>query len=147
MKKENIKNELDALNASFLSKHKENGFTVSNNYFETSKAAILKKTQAEIKQGRGRSVSFAPFFKVAVAAALVGALFIVFKPDTPENTEISEAALIEYIDENYTDFDEEYLAYLLDDEEVENIMKDEFTDEFLEDYLLNNYDFDEEDFL
>lgn len=124
----------------------EAGFRVPDEYFSGMEDAILKKINASEKQPK-----VIPLFRkqtllyVASVAACVAILFSVLKTDTNNGSDFNDiqlATLDDYIENGNLELETHEVMAMLGDDEIAaiNIENDFFSEENLEEYLLENID-------
>lgn len=120
------------------------GYKVPDTYFENFDAKLEARLKYEASQEDHIKVIPMPFWRNAglisgVAAALILMFTILQKSDTPLSiNQVETASLEAYLnDENLNIYD---IASLLDEEDLvlDNFVSTSFTEESLENYLLNN---------
>ena len=125
---------------------KETGFSVPDGYFEAFDDKLFDRIGSSKAQGkvislvRNRKVWFA----TSIAASLA-ILFMLLRNDNGLQTEINKiqiSSIETYIEEGNLELDSYDISALLNDEELSNLsLKDDlFTEESLQDYLLENID-------
>ena len=125
---------------------KEAGFSVPDAYFSGLEDVVLKKVNASEKQTK-----VIPLFRkrtlfyVASIAACAAILFMVIKTETnsPDGfNDIQLATLDDYIEAGNLELDTYEVLAMLGDDEIAaiNIENDFFSEENLEEYLLENID-------
>jgi len=125
---------------------KEAGFKVPDEYFSGLEASIMKKVNASEKQAK-----VIPLFQrrvllyVASIAACVAILLLAVKTKNNLNGDFNEIQLTvldDYIEDGNLDLDTYEVMAMLGDDEITaiNIENDFFSEENLEEYLLENID-------
>lgn len=119
----------------------ETGFEVPAGYFDAIEEKILQKVNPKPE------VKVIPFFQrnafmyaSGIAATLLLAIFL-FINDRPEEFSLELADIEAYIDENGMDYDSYDVAQVLTEDDLETLtIQDIFSEENLEDYLLEHLD-------
>ncbi len=124
---------------------KESGFGIPDGYFDQLEDRVLKRVTVSEEQGKviplfsRRTLAYA----VAIAACAVLVFSLVNNNNTINNIETIEISSIEsYIEEGNLGIDSYDVASLLKEEDINNISleNDLFSEELLEEYLLENID-------
>ena len=123
---------------------KETGFKVPDGYFDSLEDTLLQRLNAEEKPQKVISLNSRKtwIYLTAIAACLTIILSILIKDESiVKQMDLLKTASIEnYIEEGYLDLESYEVLALLDDEDLTNINfeSDIFSEELLEDYLLEN---------
>lgn len=138
--KNNIKNELQELKAEQLLKHLVDKNNIPKDYFENLSFNVisdLKEEDLNNKPLRKKSINiFIPF---AIASAVILFFAIPLLTNTQKNiswNQFSQNDFRKYIEENITDFSEEEIASISDLSEISLLINTPYSNEELEDYLL-----------
>lgn len=126
---------------------KEDGFQVPDGYFDILEEQVMQRVSEEKKE-----TPVIPLFSrrmltyVAAVAAVLALIVTIAWPDGPtieeEISELSTTTIEEYMDDGNMSLDTYEIAALFDDESLADVFieTDLFSDEILEDYLLENLD-------
>lgn len=123
---------------------KETGFKVPDGYFDNLEDTILKRVNTEEKSQQVINLNSRRtwLYLTAIAASLAIIVSMLVKNESiAEQMDSLKMATIEnYIDEGYLDLESYEVLALLDDEDLTNINfeSDIFSEELLENYLLEN---------
>jgi hypothetical protein len=146
------KNYLEDFDSRLFEKLKEEvlpneaGFTTPEGYFSDLEDRILKNSQ--VSEPLGRVVSLyrkVPVIWTTAIAACLAVLFMVSQNNNESNTlsKLEFSSIENYIDDGNLDLDQNDIAALLNDEEIDvlNLDTSMFSEENLENYLIeNSYD-------
>ena len=124
---------------------KESGFKTPQGYFNQLDSVIIDSVNASTKQGKiiplfGKRTFY---YAAAIAACAMLIFTLTNSTNSINNIDSIEISNIEsYIEDGNLDFDYYDIASLLKDEDLNNINQESeyFSDEILEDYLLENID-------
>ena len=138
--KENIRKELEELNATFLLTHNKKNVEVPSNIHEE----IINSLNQLNKKQQISKVRKMIYYVSGIAATLVLGLYIFSIIPANENTNqiswenVSEAEILLYIEEDLTNYTEEDLYALVNTENSENLFDNSgITNDFLEEYIFN----------
>lgn len=139
--KQEIFNELKGLNSSLANVEKTDAYDVNEDYFDEMQKLVLSKvgdTKSEVKIIQ--LFSFRKIMSIAAAAIILIAATFIITQNIPDNKELANEDLYEYLIENVDDIDSEMFAIVINESDL--LFEDEgslFTDEINE-YLENNID-------
>lgn len=123
-------------------KVKETGFTTPPSYFEELDDVIMASVKVSEKETPVRTLfTSKKIWLITAAAACFALFFSVVNFNTTASFSNIDAAMVEaYINDDNLDIDTEDVLAMLDDETIAAFSEqsDFFSDENLEDYLLNN---------
>ena len=124
---------------------KESGFKVPDNYFKNMENTILNRISKVESDDKSNVISIFTkktiLYAVSIAAC-AAIVFSIFNFDEPINdlNEIQISVIEEYIEEGNISFDTYDLTSMLSEEEDLNLENDLFSEEVLEEYLLESMD-------
>ena len=124
---------------------KESGFKIPDNYFENVEDVIVNKVNENTPQPKIISLFTKKTILYAVSIAACAAIvFSIFNVDDGMNEiiPIQVSEIEEYIDEGNISFDTYDLTSMLSEEEDFSLENDLFSEEILEEYLLESIDDD-----
>ncbi|SRX55731.1 hypothetical protein [Aequorivita sp. CIP111184] len=124
---------------------KSAGFKVPDSYFDNLDARVLKTMNASEKSQKVISLFPKKYFGYAAAIAACLILgFTIFNTDTSKSTldTLQLAAIDNYIEEGNLNLDLYDLTSFIDDEDIKavNFETSQFSDQALENYILENMD-------
>jgi hypothetical protein len=123
---------------------KETGFKAPNRYFENLEDSVLQKLHTQEKSHKLISLNprMTLIYLTAIAACLVIIVTTLIENESivRQMESIKTGAIETYIDEGYLDLENDEIFALFDNEDLNNINfeSDLFSEESLEDYLLEN---------
>ena len=123
---------------------KETGFKVPDGYFDKLEDTVLQKLNALEKPQKVIPLNSKRTwgYITAIAASLAIIIMLLIKNESlvKQMDSLKTAAIENYIDEGYLDLQSYEVLALLDDEDLTNmnLENDIFSEESLEDYLLEN---------
>jgi len=136
--KEHIKKELLELKANRLLTHLDENQDIPNDYFDTLSAQVFEKIkQTETKTNKVRIKKI--FLPLSIAATLLVLIALpLLKPtkSTVEWSQYSQNDFKQYIEQNIDDFSEEEIASVSELSDQSLFINTEYSDEELEEYLL-----------
>lgn len=123
---------------------KETGFKVPDRYFDTLEDTLLQRLHTEEKSQKvihlnSRS-TWVYLTAIAACFAIIVSILVRNESIVKQMNSLKIASIENYIDEGYLDLDSYEVLALLDDEDLTNINveNDIFSEESLENYLLEN---------
>jgi len=140
---------LDNLEERLLSKikeeslPKETGFSVPEGYFESVDEKVMQQIAAEKNDPKVISLlSRKALFYVAGVAACAVLIVSIVTSAPNEGEAVTQEDVSNYIDDDNLDFDAYDIASLFQEEDLSNVFLEDnlFSEENLEDYLLENLD-------
>jgi hypothetical protein len=123
---------------------KETGFKVPDGYFDNLEDIVLQKLKAEEKSQKvihlNSRRTWVYLTAIAACLAIIVSIFIKDESIFKQIDSLKTATIENYIDEGYLDLESYEVLALLDDEDLTNINfeSDTFSEELLENYLLEN---------
>lgn len=123
---------------------KESGFAMPHGYLDSFDERILQKVNEDA------TVKVIPLYKrkalvyIATVAACVALVFSIFTKTGGDEITLDIADIEEYFNEGGLDYNSYDVAQLLNDDDLENLPLENslFSEENLEDYILDNLDLD-----
>lgn len=123
---------------------KEHGLKVPDGYFDNLEDTLLVRLNAEEKTPKviqlNSKAKWIYLTAIAACLAIIVSMFLRDESIVKQMDSLKTASVENYIEEGYLDLDSYEVLALLDDEEVTNINfeSDIFSEELLENYLLEN---------